>query len=287
MNACTVADKSGKALADQRFQMLGDIAKELSGEVTFPTCFDVAMQLRRALNDPNHSMEQIGRVIQGDPLICSKLVGLANSVAYNPGGTEIRDIKSAVQRLGLNAVRSVTMAVAMKQMLLSKEMVEFKDSTTSLWDHSIMTASASHILAQKTRFRGDDARLAGLVHDIGAFYMLYRASRYDELRARPDSLRYLVIQWHESIGESLLNALGMPEKISVAIRDHDYPRPRPAALTSLGDIVYVANALVGGIRSCFFQDMPSEQDQEYFRDTYLALQDEIQADAEEMRSVFA
>ena len=55
--------------------------------------------------------------------------------------------------------------------------------------------------------------LAGLVHDLGAFYMLYRSAQYEELRLRPDTVKYLILQWHESIGVSLLDALGVPEEI--------------------------------------------------------------------------
>ena len=40
------ADKVGKALNDQRFQMLEDIAKELKSVVVFPTYFDAALRLR-------------------------------------------------------------------------------------------------------------------------------------------------------------------------------------------------------------------------------------------------
>ena len=63
------------------------------------------------------------------------------------------------------------------------------------------------------RINPDQAFLAGLVHDLGAFYMLYRAAQYEELRMRPDTVKYLMLQWHEGIGVSLLNALGLPEEI--------------------------------------------------------------------------
>lgn len=36
--------------------------------------------------------------------------------------------------------------------------------------------------------------LAGLVHDLGAFYMIYRAAQYPELRIRPDSVKHLILQ---------------------------------------------------------------------------------------------
>jgi hypothetical protein len=46
MNQRADKDKVGEELATQRFGMLADIARELSGEVLFPTCFDAILRLR-------------------------------------------------------------------------------------------------------------------------------------------------------------------------------------------------------------------------------------------------
>ena len=41
--------------------------------------------------------------------------------------------------------------------------------------------------------------LAGLVHDIGVFYLLYRFARHEELRQRPNSALHLAARWHDLI----------------------------------------------------------------------------------------
>ena len=46
-----VPDKVGADLNAQRFQMLEDIARELAGDVVFPTSFDTAIRLRRELQN--------------------------------------------------------------------------------------------------------------------------------------------------------------------------------------------------------------------------------------------
>ncbi|HEX8987454.1 MAG TPA: HDOD domain-containing protein [Rhodocyclaceae bacterium] len=280
--------KTGQALAAQRFQMLSDIAKELSGDVVFPTCFDVAIRLRQVLDSPDASVDQVCRVLVLDPLISSKVLGLANSVAFNTGsGVEVRDLKSAVQRLGLNNVRSVALGLAMKQLVLSKEMGAFETQAKNLWDHAIRAACACQITAKRlTRLNPEDAFFAGLVHDIGAFYMLYRASRYSELRKRPDSLKYLVIKWHESIGESLLHALGMPDRIVEAVHEHDHPRPFPTTPRKLADLVYLANILVGNTADCIFPDKIAPKQTIPELEPYLALLPDIQASSREMMVFF-
>jgi HD-like signal output (HDOD) protein len=83
-------DKKGEALKSQRFQMLTDIAKELSGEVVFPTYFDAVLRLRKVLHDPAESIANIAHAVSVEPLISAKLLHLANSVAFNPEGRELR-----------------------------------------------------------------------------------------------------------------------------------------------------------------------------------------------------
>ena len=251
----------GAALKAQRFQMLEDIARELAGEIIFPTCFDTVLRLRKILQDPNHSLATIAKALSIEPLISAKLLRMANSVAYNPAGNDVKDLQSAVSRLGLNTVRSASMAIVMTQLLRAKGMAGFSDITQSLWEHSVRTAAAAKVIAKAmTVLNPEEAMLAGLIHDLGAFYMLYRATQYDDLRGRPDSMRYLIINWHESIGVSLLGALGLPEEIVEASVDHDHPRPPPETIRNYTDLIYVANMLGGGHFEWRMQDKPGPDD---------------------------
>ena len=288
MSTAPEPDISGDELNKQRFQMLEDIAKELSGDIVFPTCFDVATRIRKALRDTDQPISKIVDQLSFEPLIGSKLLSLANSVAFNPNGNEIRDVKGAVNRLGLETVRGTAMAITMNQMLRSRDMAGFEDMAQHLWNHSLLVASATYVIAKRlTRFNPDEAMMAGLVHDLGAFYMLYRATQYSALRARPESMKFVISQWHESIGLTVLNALGLPEEIIEAVRDHDVLRPIPEKPKNLSDVVYVGNLLVGGRSEWMHLDMSAEDGQDYsVGEPYLALQDEINAHAAEMRAVF-
>lgn len=129
--------------------------------------------------------------------------------------------------------------------------------------------------------------LAGLVHDIGAFYMLYRASQYEDLRLRPDTLNYLIVRWHESIGESILSGMGMPEEIIDAIRDHDQPRPITHPVRKFDDVIHVSNVLAGGLLEWRYRDEGMEDvDVQAVAEPYLALRDEVDACVEDMLAVF-
>lgn len=282
-------DKKGDALKAQRFQMLEDIARELSGEVVFPTYFDAVLRLRKVLQDPNESIAGIAAAVSMEPLISAKLLYLANSVAFNPAGREIVDLKSAITRLGINAVRAAALSMVMTQLLRAKGMATFTEITHSLWKHSLRTAAAARIIAKNlTRLNPDEAMLAGLIHDLGAFYMLYRATQYEELRNRPDTVKYLIINWHESIGVSLLNTLGIPEEIIDSTVDHDHLRPTPVTIRTLAEVIYVANMLADGHFEWLMQEQsasPAELSE--LEEKYGYLKAEMETLATEMHASFA
>lgn len=282
-------DISGEQLKAQRFKMLEDIARELAGEVVFPTYFDAVMRLRNVLQDPNKTISEIAAAVQLEPLISAKLLHLANSVAFNPSGQEVIDLKSAISRLGLQTLKSTAMAIVMAQLLRARNMAAFASLTENLWKHTVKSAAAARMLAQcKTRINPDEAFFAGLIHDLGAFYMLYRAVQYPELLARPQSLQYLMINWHESIGVSLLNSLGIPQEIVDATIDHDHPRPPPVYLRNLSDVVYVANMLAGGHYEWLMKNQDEMREEiESLKAEYSELMPEIEAFTEELIATFA
>ncbi|MCE1170767.1 HDOD domain-containing protein [Azovibrio restrictus] len=228
------------------FRILEDIAKDLSGDVNFPTYLDASLTVRNVLKDPLVSVDKVAQVVGVEPLIASKLLRLANSVAYNSSGKSISDLRQAIQRVGFETVRTTSLSVAMEQMLRSRNLVAFEDIARLTWEHSLQVAAIGRVLARRIgRVNPEDAMLAGMVHDIGVFYLLYRAAEYPEYKNCREDLLSLVIGWHESIGESLLTALGLPDHIISAIREHDQLK-HVANPCSLADVLYFANLLAGG-----------------------------------------
>lgn len=227
------------------FRILEDIARDLSGDVNFPTCLDAALLVRNALKDPFASTEQVVQAIGVEPLICSKLLRLANSVAYNPAGQQTSNLNNVVRRLGFDIVRTISLAVAMDQMLKSKNLAAYDHIARQTWEHSLRVAAIARVLARHLgRIQPDNAMLTGLVHNIGIFYLLFRAAEYAEYRNDEPAMTELLAGWHEGIGESLLHILGLPASITDAVRDQSHLSPVETPCT-ISDILYFAILLAG------------------------------------------
>lgn len=226
------------------FRILEDVARDLSGEVvSFPTFLDITFQVRTALKNPNLTVDQLATLVGAEPMMSAKIIRMSNSVAMNPSGRAIADVRSAISRVGMEAVRSVSFAVAMQQLLGSKKMAPFEGLSHRLWEHSIHVAALCRLLARKlARINPDEAMFAGMVHDIGVFYLLSRAANFPEMIEDRAELHDLLVQWHDNIGHALLAAMGLSEDVLVAVQEHEVERPIPA-LKTLADVLFVANKL--------------------------------------------
>lgn len=267
------------------FRILEDIARELSGDVNFPTCLDAALLVRNTLKDPFANLERVVQVVSVEPLISSKLLRLANSVSYNPSGKISSDLSMAINRIGFDSVRTISLAVAMDQMLKSRNLASYEDIAHNAWAHSIHVAAIARVLARRLgRINADDAMMAGLVHDIGVFYLLYRATEYPEYRNNREAMLELLIGWHEGIGESLLHALGIPDRIIDAIREHDRLQNVETPCT-VRDVLYFANLLAGGDQEWMGQEIEPETRElrEADRARYLDLVEEAEEDIAALR----
>ena len=231
-------------MSSATFKILEDIAKDLSGdEITFPTFLDITFQVRTALRDPNLNVEQLAKLVGAEPLMSTEIIRMANSVALNPSGREIADVKSAIVRVGMEAVRTVSFAVAMEQLLKSKQMQPFEDISQRLWVHTSHVAALCRVLAKKlAKINGDEAMFAGLVHDLGVFYLMSRAANFPEFLNDKAELHALLVGWHDNIGHALLSALGSPESILEAVQMHETDR-EITSVKKLSDVLYVANKI--------------------------------------------
>ena len=190
-----------------------DLAK---GELAFPTSAQVALKVRRALDDPDCHVEATARLIQAEPLLSARVVALANSVAFNRSGREITDIRTSVARLGFRTVRSLATALITRQMAGSQTGPAQQKLATQLWEHTAHVSSLAHVIAQRvTKVDAETALFAGIVHEVGGFYLLSRGKDFPELL---DSDFGAWIDGGEAeVGRAILGVLAVPAPVLAAM----------------------------------------------------------------------
>lgn len=211
------------------------------GEMVFPTHTEVALRVQRALDDPDCSIEQLSKLISAEPMLAARVVSIANSVAYNPSGRAMNDVRSAVSRLGFNTLRTLVTAVIVRQMQAMSQSPEHRQLAGRLWEHTAHVAALARVIARRvTRQDPEAAFFAGIVHEVGGFYLIARADSF------PGLLEGDLEPWYGAgeaqVGRSVLRALGVPAAILEALETlWDGYLAMPAS--SLGDTLLLADQL--------------------------------------------
>lgn len=241
-----IAESPAAALAkDASFEFVQALAGELSsGKVDLAGFPDIVARVQRVLADENVTAERVVRVVGAEPVLAAQLLAVANSVALNPSGKCVSDLRAAVARVGLNTVRTATIAFAVRQLRAAEELRPIAKQLEALWRRNVRIASLCYVLARRrSQVNPDSALLTGLLHGVGRLYIMTRATRHPALFANPSSYQMIERDWHLSIATALLENWEIPAEIIQAVRDcEDYARePRGAA--SLTDVLVAANMI--------------------------------------------
>lgn len=229
--------------ANPAFGFVRDLAAELStGHVELPSFPEVAIQVRRILSDPKSSVDQVVRVVGSEPALAARLLRMANSASLNHSGRTVSDLRTAINRIGYNMVRSASMSFSMNQIRNSSKLASIASYLNDLWERSTYVAAYSFVLARShTRVNPDEALLTGMMHGIGKLYILTRAADHPEFFANQMSLNEIIDGWHASIGKAILENWDFAQSMSQAVGEQaDFSRTRSGAAADLGDVVGIA-----------------------------------------------
>lgn len=225
-----------------RLEAFKSIAAQASrGELTFPTNVDATLKLQRALNDPDCHAEVAARLVQAEPLLAARTVAIANSVAYNRSGNEITNVRNAVQRVGFRTLNALAAAVIVRQLDSKISNPILRAKADQLWKHSAHVAALSQVIARRVaNLDHETALFAGIVHEVGGFYLLSRAEEF------PGLLDGDPEEWVEhgemQIGRCVLQKLNVPAAVMQAIEGL-WAGMRALPPETLGDTLLLANDL--------------------------------------------
>src|ERR1700733_11876738 len=229
----------------QAFAFVQSLAAELSkGKVELPSFPDIALRVRKVLSDEEVSQEQVVRVVGSEPALAARLMQIANSAALNFTGKPINDLRTAINRMGHNMVRSAAIAFAMSQLKKVDSLKGLEKPLDDLWKSSAAVAAMSHAVAKRySKVNPDTGMLAGLLHGIGKLYILTRSSKHPALFADQVTYNQIVRDWHSAVAKALLENWAMAEEIVAAVNEYEDLERSHTGPVDLTDVLAVGNLL--------------------------------------------
>ena len=207
---------------DEQLKAFGErIEREMvEGRLNFPTVLDLSLRIKNVADDPDSSLDDIAAIARAEPVLSAKAVRMANAVLMNPYGAPVTNVNDAVRRIGLDSLRSLAFAVAAEQVAQDFRSHTLKLIATGLWMHTVDIACWANVIARETRSANPDAALfAGMMVDIGQFFLLSRAAEYPALEHDMDRFAQFVSTWNAPVGRVILEVFGLPESVLDAYRE--------------------------------------------------------------------
>jgi HD-like signal output (HDOD) protein len=235
-------DSSAESQSSAAFDFVRTLATELSGgNLDLPSFPEIAARVRRVLSDPKSSLVQVVRVVGSEPALAARLLRISNSAALNRSGKVVTDLRTAINLIGYNMVRSASISFSMAQVRNSNKLAGLEHHLSDLWERSISVAAFSYVLARNcSKINPDEAMLTGMMHAIGKLYVLTRVIDHPELFASQSTLNQIIEDWHASIGKAILENWSLSESMARAVGEQaDLGRDEEGP-PDLTDIIVVA-----------------------------------------------
>ncbi len=190
-----------------------------------PVLSDGAPMLLNALSDATLSFDKLADTLECFPAIVARLMSLANSPWSSPA-SPVTNVDSAIARLGLNTVRSVSIALTIAAPFNPVRCGAF--SARRYWSSALLAAHTASRIAVATRsnigFSSAAARTGGLMHNLGLLWLA------DALPKETD--RALVIAAENSmtsVNEALMSTCGVSYSQAGAALSDAWHIPQPIA----------------------------------------------------------
>ncbi len=212
---------------------------------------EVALRVNEMVDDPDCSVQALGKVISQDPALTMRLLGIANSPFYGLA-RQVENVAQALTLLGLQQVRNLVLASAVSSVFerIPQELITLKD----FWRHSLFCGLVAQALGERGDSRFSTLFTAGLLHDVGQLILFHRY---------PEQMREAILQQveggepldmaeaerrfigtdHCQVGAALARQWRLPERyIAVIAGHHDAAVAEPAHRPSVA-LIAIANRI--------------------------------------------
>ncbi|WP_200761605.1 HDOD domain-containing protein [Poriferisphaera corsica] len=195
-----------------------------------PTLPRIAVRVIELCKSDRCELQELVDVISTDPGLTVKLLASVNSSYYGLN-REVVTVSEATKLLGLRAVKTLTIAFCLSQVISEQCPHDF--DLEGFWRRCLYSAVAAKLMAERIGSDiEEEAFTAALVQDIGLAAMVQVIGRdYQELMKSTGSNHSVLNRIeqnqlstdHAQVGASLADRWGLPEILIDAIRYHHNP----------------------------------------------------------------
>lgn len=216
----------------------------------------IAQKLLTLNADTDEGQRQMLSLIEQDPQILAKVIGLANSPVLG-ASRKVGSVSEAAILLGINRIKTVATGMAMMSVRAGPATGSF--NLQDLWMHNLGIAfsmiAIGKAMPKKIRPSDDFIFLAGMLHDIGYIALsLLDPQRSNELhtyQAANPTRPVLEVELslldicHDELGAELARKWNLPGEIISVIRYHHTPDAAEAPKDQpLIRMVYIAEKML-------------------------------------------
>ncbi|MBD8656943.1 HDOD domain-containing protein [Oxalobacteraceae sp. CFBP 13730] len=194
-------------------------AQAVRGEITFPTSVNAVLRLQQALDNPDCHIDEAIRLVLAEPQLAARTVAMANTAAC--GGSSslpVTNVRTAVSRIGYRRLQALVASLVVRQFGNRIKDPQLRAKAEQLWEHTTHMAALAYSLARRvTGVNADTALFAGIVHEVGAFYLLARADEFPGLL--DDDADNWGALCEDVVSAEVMKKLSIPPAVSEAIAD--------------------------------------------------------------------
>ena len=214
-----------------------DVIHDVSELATNCSLPGTLLRVLQETSDENSSKGSLARVIGGDPDLTERVLRAANSPLYltygdrTKSGTKVTNLPTSILRLGFARVRNIALTQGLCAMARGGH-----ELGVGIVVHLIVVAELARGLGSRFgRERGEDAGLAGLMHDFGKLALLRtlpldymrisarcQARKCSTLAAEEELLAPAQpnLRNHLHVGVELLKSHRIPQSVIDAVSRH-------------------------------------------------------------------
>ncbi len=195
-----------------------------------PTLPIISSELQNILyNSEEISISKVGRIIELDPSLATKILKIVNSSFYGMLN-KIATIEHAMVILGINEVRNIILAFSIQNFFVKKHK-GFK--AKRFWEHSVVCSQIAKLLSKHFNVVDDGTFfISGLIHDLGKLvieqYLPDEFSKIIEHISRNNTTfasaeKEIIGVTHYQIAAKLLQQWHFPKKVTMQVFYHHAP----------------------------------------------------------------